>query len=111
MCPCNSTSMSTTTPYIRCNWIFSGRQHIVVMTVCSCEPHAATMLRYNVWPSSPSNPYVAFHLELMEWFRILVLECQVSLHGFCKALKHRFGSTWQPNQEVYNFELYSYFVT
>ncbi|XP_014669631.1 PREDICTED: uncharacterized protein LOC106810710 [Priapulus caudatus] len=63
-----------------------GRQHSVQLTVCSCNSAAVTMLRYGLWPSTPTNPQVAFTIELMELLRLLVLECQVSVKGFCEVL-------------------------
>ncbi|PVD26558.1 hypothetical protein C0Q70_14235 [Pomacea canaliculata] len=48
-----------------------------------------TLLRHRLWGSSPEIPSVAFKLDVMEWLRALVLECQVSVKGFVDALATR----------------------
>ena len=53
---------------------------------CQCEPVVATMVRVRLWPASPHRPHLAFTFELLDWAEALLLECQVSLMDFCKAL-------------------------
>ena len=45
-----------------------------------------TMVRANLWPSSPKRPHLAFTFELLDWIEALFLECQVALKDFCQAL-------------------------
>ena len=44
------------------------------------------MVRARLWPASPHRPQLAFTFELLDWAEALLLECQVSLMDFCKAL-------------------------
>ena len=50
-----------------------------------------TLLRHRLWAASPVKASIAFHLELMEWLRALVLECQVSVLGFVNAIAAKTG--------------------
>ena len=53
---------------------------------CACEPLVVTLVRARIWPSTPQRPHLAFTLDLLDWMECLLLECQVSLNDFCKAL-------------------------
>ncbi|KAK3590575.1 hypothetical protein CHS0354_039707 [Potamilus streckersoni] len=66
-----------------------GRQHKRIIELCWCKSAAVTMIRSYLWPSSPKNPVVGFHIGLLEWMTALLLECHVSTKGFCEALKAR----------------------
>ena len=66
--------------------LHAGREHNVMLTCCDCEPTAVTMVRARLWPASPRLPRLAFTFELLEWAEALLLECQVALGDFCKAL-------------------------
>ncbi|XP_052086482.1 uncharacterized protein LOC127723773 [Mytilus californianus] len=66
-----------------------GRQHMRTIEFCACEEEAVTLLQYDLWPSSPKHPRLAFHIDLLRWLNGLLLECQVSAKGFCEALKAR----------------------
>ncbi|CAG2236403.1 unnamed protein product [Mytilus edulis] len=66
-----------------------GRQHMRTLEFCACEDEAVTLLQYDLWPSSPKHPRLAFHIDLLRWLNGLLLECQVSAKGFCEALKAR----------------------
>ncbi|CAG2209726.1 unnamed protein product [Mytilus edulis] len=66
-----------------------GRQHLRTIQFCSCEDEAVTLLSYNLWPASPKTPHLAFHMDLLRWLNGLLLECHVSVKGFCEALKAR----------------------
>ena len=57
-----------------------------MFSCCDCEPTALTMVRARLWPASPRLPKLAFTFELLEWAEALLLECQVALGDFCKAL-------------------------
>ena len=48
---------------------------------------AAVLAEYGLWPASPVKPYVAFSVQFMLTLKAMVLEAQVSLHAFCKALQ------------------------
>ena len=63
-----------------------GDEHTVLFGHCSCEPLVVTMIRARIWPSTPQRPHLAFTFELLDWAESLLLECQVSLNDFCKAL-------------------------
>jgi len=40
-----------------------------------------------LWPATPVEPTLAFTMELMHWALALMMECQVSLYDFCRALE------------------------
>ena len=44
------------------------------------------MARARLWPASPHNPHLAFSFDLLNWAEALLLECQVAMKDFCKAL-------------------------
>ncbi|XP_063399129.1 uncharacterized protein LOC134683743, partial [Mytilus trossulus] len=64
-----------------------GRQHIRSLQFCKCEGEAITLIRYRLWPSSTKFPRIAFHFDLLKWFNGLLIECHLSVKGFCEALK------------------------
>ncbi len=55
-------------------------------TTCGCESLVSTMVRARLWQSSPHRPEFGFSFELLDWAEALLLEAQVSLHDFCKAV-------------------------
>lgn len=63
-----------------------GEEHNILFVCCACEPLVLTMVRARLWPSSPQRPNVAFTFDLLDWVECLLLECQVALKDFCKAL-------------------------
>ena len=44
------------------------------------------MVRAQLWPAAPQRPHLAFTFALLDWAEALLIECQVSLKDFCKAL-------------------------
>ena len=42
-----------------------------------------------MWPSTPNNSHLTFTFDFMDWIEALVLECQVALQDFCKALIYK----------------------
>ncbi|XP_028392622.1 uncharacterized protein LOC114517161 [Dendronephthya gigantea] len=63
-----------------------GRQHHKQILFCDCEKDAVTLMKMKLWPGSATRPTLAFHVQLMELARTLLLECHVSLKKFCDAL-------------------------
>ena len=63
-----------------------GEEHNVKFTTCACEPLVLTLVRARIWPSTLQCPQLAFTFDLMDLAETLLLECQVSLEDFCKAL-------------------------
>ena len=62
------------------------------MSFCKCEPEAVTLVRFDIWPSTPSKPTMAFHCDLLLWMESVVLEGCIGLDAFCRALQHRVGA-------------------
>ncbi|XP_033743002.1 uncharacterized protein LOC117329255 [Pecten maximus] len=83
-----------------------GRQHVRTIRFCLCEGETRTLIRYNLWPSSPKIANVAFHLELMKWAVSLLLECQVSVKGFCAALRTRLSKHYRSSMSNKVKDLY-----
>ena len=67
-------------------WQYLGEECHIKFATCACEPLVLTMVRARLWPSSPQRPHFAFAFELLDWTEALLLEAQVSVHDFCKAL-------------------------
>ncbi len=74
---------------------FAGRQVSLLVWLCGCEAAALTLLRSSLWASTPSNPSMAYHVEFLAWLETLLLECHVSIKGFCDAVafRHHMGKT------------------
>lgn len=71
-------------------WFFLlGGEHTVKFASCACEPLVVTMIRARIWPSSPQRPHLAFTFDLLDWAEALLLECQVPVEDFCKALQFK----------------------
>ncbi|XP_028417790.1 uncharacterized protein LOC114542444 isoform X2 [Dendronephthya gigantea] len=64
----------------------NGIPHHVGIVSCKCEPFSVTLTRLRLWPTSCKQPLYAFDFRLFDWMEAMLLECQVSLHDFCKAL-------------------------
>ena len=70
-------------------FFYLGIEHRVRFICCECEPAAVTMARAQLWPASPRFPQLAFTFDLLDWAEILLLECQVALSDFVRALYFR----------------------
>ena len=69
----------------------TGFQHLVNIWFCSCEPEAVTLVRFEMWPATPSNPSLAFHQDLLLWMEALLLEGCIGVDAFCRALRYKLG--------------------
>ncbi|XP_062616844.1 uncharacterized protein LOC134278551, partial [Saccostrea cucullata] len=83
-----------------------GRQHLRTIEFCACEEEPVTLLDFNLWPSSPMYPKIAFHFDLLRWLNGLMLESHVSAKSFCEALtarlpKHQKKYTSKEEKEIY----------
>ena len=68
------------------NFYLPGFQHLCKVMLCRCEDPANTLLRYNLWPATPTSPKVAFDVRFMEMLSVLQLECHLPAKTFCEAL-------------------------
>ncbi len=64
-------------------------EHPLHFMSCGCEPLPLTLFRANLWPATPHSPKLVFTFKLLDWVEALMLECQVALKDFCKALYFR----------------------
>ncbi|XP_041481377.1 uncharacterized protein LOC121428660 isoform X2 [Lytechinus variegatus] len=62
-----------------------GRLHNVLCTFCKCEPEAATLVRYSLWPTQ-LNPRKAVSMELMTFIHYMQVEAHVSLKAACQVI-------------------------
>ncbi|KAI8136902.1 hypothetical protein BJV82DRAFT_661688 [Fennellomyces sp. T-0311] len=67
----------------------------------------ATLLRHHMFPGSPSNPKIAFHIELLRAFDILKGICFISYEGFTDFVsslqrKHVSSSMHRTFADAYN---------
>ena len=62
---------------------------------CPCESNAVNLMKFRYWPGSPLNPTIAFSFDLMDMLTALLLECQVAVQDFTKAIsymiRHKIG--------------------
>ena len=77
--------------FIHITTAHTGFQHSVNTWFCSCEPEVVTLVRYEMWPATPSNPLLAFHQALLLWMEALLLEGCIGLDAFCHALEYKVG--------------------
>ena len=68
------------------NLCLPGTQHVCKVMLCRCEDPAVTLLRYNLWPATPTSQKVAFDVRFMEMLSVLQLECHLPAKTFCEAL-------------------------
>ena len=47
------------------------------------------MVHARLWPATPQHPRLAFSFEVLDWAEALLLECQVALKDFCKAMEFK----------------------
>ena len=66
--------------------LFIGLRHQLEVISCSCEAFPVSLARLRLWPTSSKHPKFALSFELLDWMEALLLECQVSVSDFCKAL-------------------------
>ena len=64
-----------------------GQHHGIVVVFCGCKSPAERLLELNLWPATPSKPTLAFTVELMEFARMLILECYASLYDIVAFMK------------------------
>jgi hypothetical protein len=57
---------------------------------CPCDAVSVSLARLRLWPATSKNPTVAYTIDHLDWMEALLLECQVSVNDFCKALVFRF---------------------
>ncbi len=58
-----------------------GEEYDVGLATCACEPLVSTLVK--------ARRHLAFTFELLDWIEALLLEAQVSLNDFCKALRFK----------------------
>ena len=54
---------------------------------CNCKSKAVTLVHLGFWPLSPNTPHTAISMDLMEMYRLLCMEGQISLQAFCSAVQ------------------------
>lgn len=64
----------------------TGRQHAIKLKCCEHEPEAITIIRNGFWPSTPTQPHVAFDIQFMTLLQYIFLEYRVSLKSIHQAL-------------------------
>ena len=75
-----------------CTFNDAGIRHQVGVVACKCEAFSVTLSRLRLWPTSSKQPSYALAFELLDWMEAMLLECQVSLNDFCKALNNKLPS-------------------
>ncbi|CAB3988685.1 Hypothetical predicted protein [Paramuricea clavata] len=81
-----------------------GRRHKLAVMSCPCEAVSVSLARLRLWPATSKNPTFAFTFDLLDWMEALLLECQVSVNDFCKALDFKIPryviSVWKPAEKT-----------
>ena len=70
-------------------YLIIGIRHQLGIATCKCEPFAVSLARLRMWPTSSKQPTYALSFDLLDWMETMLLECQVSLNDFCKALNNK----------------------
>ena len=52
--------------------LVAGMEHSVQFFCCECEPLSVTLVRAQLWPSSPQQPRIAFSFKLLDWAEALL---------------------------------------
>ena len=60
---------------------------MVNVSFCSCEAEAVTLVRFSLWPATPTNPTFAFHQDLLLWLEALLLEACIGVAVPCIGLQ------------------------
>nr|XP_054773309.1 uncharacterized protein LOC129281391 [Lytechinus pictus] len=84
---CFRRDHSCPTTYLKILEVFDakGRLHRVLFQLCRCEPEAAGILRYHLWPTQP-KPKRAVSMELMKLIYFLRMEAHVSLKAASQVI-------------------------
>ncbi|XP_050400331.1 uncharacterized protein LOC126817401 [Patella vulgata] len=61
----------------------------ISVKLCLSEEPAGRLLRFGLWPATPSSPKIAFDLKFMELLSVMQLECQTSTKSFFEAVKNQ----------------------
>ena len=64
---------------------------MVNVSFCSCEAEAVTLVRFSLWPATPTNPTFAFHQDLLLWLEALLVEACIGADAFCRTLDYKVG--------------------
>ncbi|KAJ8349418.1 hypothetical protein SKAU_G00245480 [Synaphobranchus kaupii] len=54
---------------------------------CECESEPCTLVRHGLRPATAEKPQTAYSITLLELLLSLSMECQVSVEGFCNAMR------------------------
>lgn len=73
----------------QCYVICWGRHHRRVFIFCQCEADAITLIRHQLWLSTPTSSIIAFYFELLKLYYGLLLEGHVSLKRVCSSVSTR----------------------
>ncbi|KAJ8351549.1 hypothetical protein SKAU_G00230250 [Synaphobranchus kaupii] len=65
----------------------SGRLRYLEVMFCECESEPCTLVRHGLWPATAEKPQTAYSITLLELLLSLSMECQVSVEGFCNAMR------------------------
>jgi hypothetical protein len=66
--------------------LYMDRKQWIDFTFHSDEKDAYTLLRYRLFPATPENPVMAFSLDVLEFFKKLLLEGQIAYDAFTRTL-------------------------
>ena len=83
----------------------AGIPHQVGIVSCKCEPFSVTLSRLRLWPTSSKQPSYALAFDLLDWMEAMLLECQVSLNDFCKALNYKLPAYVVVSKKVHSTSL------
>lgn len=66
---------------------FLGREHPILVHLCSCFSKAQALVILGFWPGSPVNAQTAIDLRFMNQARAFLLEGPVALQKFCASIR------------------------
>jgi len=69
----------------------SGEEISVLCQFCECEAPPVTLRRFGLWAATPTEPRVAYTIDILQWAEALMLTSHVSLSSFLEAIRFRSG--------------------
>ncbi|XP_011662732.1 uncharacterized protein LOC105437623 [Strongylocentrotus purpuratus] len=88
-CTFSRVNHDCSTKYTRTIKVFNDKGQLhptVFVRFCECEPSAATLIRYGLWPCSAQKPYTAISLTFMDMVYCMMMEGKVALKTVCHAV-------------------------
>ena len=84
-----------------CVWVYylTGCSHRCIVKLCECESEQETLVRYNLWPATPTITNTAIAFGILENLALLQMESHMPVQSFCQAMEGKVNLI--PNKPQY----------